>query len=147
VPAICLSLAATSISAELPSGKQPTTAVRLLISLMILSRGLLVLIRLQCSWGKPIIAQRLSYAFPQNRSHSSEFHPLTLFCDFVLLRVDRLEHRCHFLYLPLRDHREHISVEMYNAPLPRGFGIKLPVCVMPRLCLDKAYTQPRLLVV
>jgi hypothetical protein len=42
VPAMCRSLALTRISALLPSGNAPTTRVRLLISFMILSNGLLV---------------------------------------------------------------------------------------------------------
>ena len=43
---------ATSIRAEFPSGKLPTTRVRLRISRMILSSGLLVFILIQCCSGK-----------------------------------------------------------------------------------------------
>ena len=47
----CLSLAATSISAELPSGKTPTTLVRRLASFKTRYIGLLVLIFSQCCGG------------------------------------------------------------------------------------------------
>ena len=49
---ICLSLAPTSIIAEYPSGKLPTTRVRRRISFMMRSRPLFVRNRLQCSYGK-----------------------------------------------------------------------------------------------
>jgi hypothetical protein len=52
LPATYRGLAAASISAELPSGNEPTTLFRLRISFMIRSSGLLVLMRLQCSTGK-----------------------------------------------------------------------------------------------
>ena len=51
---ICLSLAPTSIIAEYPSGKLPTTRVRRRISFMMRSRPLFVRNRLQCSYGKSI---------------------------------------------------------------------------------------------
>ena len=52
VPATWRSLAQTSISAEFPSGKAPTTRVLRRISRFIRSITLLVRIRVQCSLGK-----------------------------------------------------------------------------------------------
>ena len=48
------SLAVTSMKAELPSGKVPTTLVLLLISRLMLSIPLFVLIRRQCSGGNSV---------------------------------------------------------------------------------------------
>ena len=52
VEAMCRSLAATSIRADCPSGKFPTTLVLLRISRLIRSNGLFVLNNRQCSRGK-----------------------------------------------------------------------------------------------
>ena len=52
VPATCRSLAQTSINAEFPSGKEPTTRVRLRISLFRRSMTLFVRILVQCLKGK-----------------------------------------------------------------------------------------------
>jgi hypothetical protein len=52
VPATCRSLAATSINAEFPSGKFPTTRVRCRTYRITRSKGLFVLILSQCLRGK-----------------------------------------------------------------------------------------------
>ena len=52
VPATWRSRAQTSMRAELPSGKLPTTRVRRRISRFSLSMTLLVRMRVQCSLGK-----------------------------------------------------------------------------------------------
>jgi hypothetical protein len=54
VPAMCLKRAPTSINADSPSGKFPTTRVRRRISLMIRSSMLFVRNLTQCSRGKAI---------------------------------------------------------------------------------------------
>ena len=54
LPATYRSRAVTSMSAELPSGKQPATRVRLRISLFSRSITLLVRILVQCSEGKSV---------------------------------------------------------------------------------------------
>lgn len=51
VPAMWRSLAAARLRVELPSGKAPTTRVRLRISRMMRLSGFLVLMRRQCSSG------------------------------------------------------------------------------------------------
>lgn len=60
VPAMCLNLAAARLRHDWPSGKAPTTRVRLRISFMIRSSGLLV--RILCQWisGKGVIGQGLA---------------------------------------------------------------------------------------
>ncbi len=60
VEATCLSRAATSIRAELPLGKAPTTRVRRRISRIRRSSWLLVGRQRQCSGGREVVAQRLA---------------------------------------------------------------------------------------
>ena len=63
VPATCRSRAHTSINAEFPSGKQPTTRVRRRISRFSRSMTLFVRTRVQCSDGKSQSAVRVGTAF------------------------------------------------------------------------------------
>lgn len=54
IPATCRSLAQTSVNEEFPSGKEPTTQVRLRISLFRRSITLFVRILVQRSKGKAV---------------------------------------------------------------------------------------------
>ena len=114
VPATWRSLAQTSIRAELPSGKLPTTRVRRRISRFSLSMTLLVRIRLQCSLGKSAVGQSLLNAIfyllcGLFQLHSTQFlhHSFGLLpgCFLDLLGVDRFEHLGHNLYLGARRYR------------------------------------------
>ena len=77
---ICLSLAPTSIIAEYPSGKLPTTRVRRRISFMIRSRPLFVRNLLQCSYGKSIYVNVSSTLFFIKFTIRSSF----IACNFLI---------------------------------------------------------------
>ena len=119
--------------ADLPSGKVPTTRVRLRISRFRRSIALLVRTRRQCSRGKAVYA-RVSGAFADDPGGLTEPHPLELVRDRERLclgglarlhGVDRLEHGRDRGAPGLRHAGGHIAVEVHGAAPAGGLRERL----------------------
>lgn len=134
VPAMSRSLAAARLGAELPSGKAPTTRVRLRISRMMRLSGLLVLMRRQCSSGNAwyasvsgVAVATSSAALPSLMlwSRAMTSPALRWGRRKIFLGMDGLERQGDLAQLAAGHVAEDVAVNVNHAALPARVGEEL----------------------